>query len=147
MACLFRSFLHSTTTSDSPAAPIQLLILGAGWTSTFLIPFCRSECVSYSATTRAGSLDTIPFEFDPTSDDPAPFTILPDAKTVLITFPITLSGASERLINLYTQTRKYSMLDGGEKASVAFIQLGSTGVWDVSLQSFLDSWLMWLQIR
>ena len=113
----------STTTEN---APVELLILGAGWTSTFLIPLCKSRGVSYAATTRNGHDDTIVFEFDPASDDSAPFTVLPSARTVLITFPLYTPGASERLVRLYEQTH----LDvSGSKPG--FIQLGSTGIWDV----------------
>ncbi|KAI1797067.1 hypothetical protein LXA43DRAFT_985818 [Ganoderma leucocontextum] len=101
----------------------DLLILGAGWTSTFLIPLCKERGISYTATSRSGREDTISFEFDPTSDDPTPFQSLPHARTVLITFPIKVSGASNRLVRLYQQSHVE-----GPKSS--FIQLGSTGIWD-----------------
>ena len=58
---------------------LDLLILGAGWTSTFLIPLCKERGVSYAATSRGGRDDTIAFEFDPHSVDPAPFQSLPNA--------------------------------------------------------------------
>ncbi|KAF9046807.1 hypothetical protein BDZ89DRAFT_1089377 [Hymenopellis radicata] len=63
---------------------IDILILGAGWTSTFLIPLCEAEGVSYAATTRSGSNSTISFNFP----DDADFSKLPDARTVLVTFPL-----------------------------------------------------------
>ncbi|KAH9847250.1 hypothetical protein C2E23DRAFT_742258 [Lenzites betulinus] len=102
---------------------VDLLILGAGWTSTFLIPLCKERRVAYAATSRAGRDGTIAFEFDPHSADPRPFAALPNAKTVLITFPIKLAGASERLVQLFRETHP----DGVE---TAFVQLGSTGIWD-----------------
>lgn len=105
-------------------ATVDLLILGAGWTSTFLIPLCRSEGVSYSATSRAGGPDTVPFVFDPESEDATPYAQLPTARTVLITFPIKASGASERLVRLYTTTHQEGVFQ--------FIQLGTTSIWDVS---------------
>lgn len=105
---------------------VDLLILGAGWTSTFLIPLADSRGVSHAATSRSGRDNTIAFEFDPTSDDAKPFEALPNAKTVLITFPIYVSGASETLVRLYQRTHE----DGPK---TAFIQLGSTGIWDVSV--------------
>lgn len=105
---------------------VDLLILGAGWTSTFLIPLADSRGVSHAATSRSGRDNTIAFEFDPTSDEAKPFEALPNAKTVLITFPIYVSGASETLVRLYQRTH-----EDGPKA--AFIQLGSTGIWDVSV--------------
>ena len=114
-------------------SPVDILILGAGWTSTFLIPLCTERSISYAATRRSSpptpttsSSPIIKFEFDPTSDDPEPYTLLPDAKTVLITFPITGTGASERLVRLYKSTRM------NPQAEVAFIQLGTTSIWDVS---------------
>ncbi|KAJ7472703.1 hypothetical protein FB451DRAFT_1089591 [Mycena latifolia] len=106
--------------------PVDILILGAGWTSVFLIPLCEESKISYAATTRSGSGSTIQFEFQPVSDDPAPYGRLPDAKTVLITFPITLAGAAERLVKLYTSTRE----NAGDPP--AFIQLGATSIWDKS---------------
>ncbi|KAJ7767190.1 hypothetical protein B0H16DRAFT_1453522 [Mycena metata] len=104
---------------------VDILILGAGWTSTFLIPLCQESNITCAASTRSGAASTIPFEFQPNSDDPEPYKALPDAKTVLITFPITVSGASERLVRLYTSTRRHSAGD-----PPAFIQLGTTSIWD-----------------
>ncbi|KAI0754557.1 hypothetical protein C8Q80DRAFT_1093917 [Daedaleopsis nitida] len=101
---------------------VDILILGAGWTSTFLIPLCKTRDVSYAATTRDARDETIAFVFDPASDDAGPFEALPAARTVLITFPIYVSGASERLVRLYQQTHA--------TPKTAFIQLGSSGIWD-----------------
>lgn len=103
---------------------VDILILGAGWTSTFLIAFCKERALSYAATTRSGVGSTILFDFDADSEDPAPYKTLPDAKTILITFPINKSGASERLVRLYKSTR------AGE-AQASFIQLGATSIWGV----------------
>lgn len=107
---------------------VDFLILGAGWTSDFLIPLLLEKNISFSATSRDGGQrsgqDTIAFKFDPDSDDSAPFKKLPDAVTVLITFPIYKSGASEKLVRFWRATHQ------GSKA--AFIQLGSTGIWNVS---------------
>ncbi|KAJ6544976.1 hypothetical protein DFH09DRAFT_990029 [Mycena vulgaris] len=105
---------------------VDILILGAGWTSTFLIPLCEESKITCAASTRSGSGSTIKFEFQPNSDDPEPYKLLPDAKTVLITFPITVSGASERLVRLYISTREHA----GDPP--AFIQLGTTSIWDKS---------------
>jgi hypothetical protein len=115
-----------------PPAPVELLILGAGWTSTFLIPLLRAQSVSYAATQRApapGS-DNIPFAFDPEGTDALPFTALPAARTVLITFPIKLAGASARLVEFYGKTHP-------EARDVLFVQLGSTGIWDVCADPLL----------
>lgn len=116
-----------TRTMTSSSHPVDVLILGAGWTSSFLIPLLREQSIPFAATSRDGGdrsgHDSIKFQFDPTSNDPAPFAVLPDAKTVLITFPIYKSGASERFVNLWRETHKNS--------EAGFIQLGSTGIWNV----------------
>ena len=106
---------------------VDLLVLGAGWTSTFLLPLCAARGISAAATTRSGRDGTLAFAFDPASDDPAPFRALPNARTVLVTFPIYVPGASARLVRLYRETHA----DGD---SAAFVQLGSTGIWDVSFR-------------
>ncbi|KAH9885793.1 hypothetical protein C8Q73DRAFT_749120 [Cubamyces lactineus] len=107
---------------------VDLLILGAGWTSTFLIPLCQARGTSYAATSRNGRDGTLAFAFDPHSRDPAPFRVLPDAQTVLVTFPIKVEGASRALVELYQQTRQPTI--GKKPLKTAFIQLGSTGIWD-----------------
>lgn len=114
---------------------VDLLILGAGWTSTFLIPLCKTKNISVSATSRSGNNSTVPFEFLPDSDDPEPYRKLPDARTIVITFPINTSGASERLVRLYQSTRSPEF--GSTK--LRFIQLGTTGIWEVGVSSILVS--------
>ena len=118
------------------STPIDILILGAGWTSTFLIPLLTSNSLSYAATSRSSrpKPNTIPFEFDennshPNEEDEAQFANLPDARTVLITFPIVVKGASEKLVRLYEKTRT-SVRTGG---NTRWIQLGTTSVWDVRM--------------
>lgn len=120
--------------TPEPPSKVDLLILGAGWTSTFLIPLCASRKISCAATSRpsAPKPDTIPFEFDPNSHDPKGFEVLPDAQTVLITFPIKVKGASRRLVKHYEQTHP--------NANAAYIQLGSTGIWDVSRSRLLSNY-------
>lgn len=112
-------------TTANPPETVDLLVLGAGWTSTFLLPLLTARKISYAATTRAGSPTTIAFTFDPASDSQAPFRALPAATTVLITFPITGTGHSQRLVDLYTATHPSS----SSSSSTQFIQLGSTSVW------------------
>jgi hypothetical protein len=99
--------------SQSPS--VELLILGAGWTSTFLIPLCVQRHLTYAATTRSGNTaniistpdpdsvqgHTIKFSFDPFSEDPAPFKVLPSAQTVLVTFPIKVRSIRHRLLARY----------------------------------------------
>ncbi|KAI5859594.1 hypothetical protein GGS23DRAFT_314740 [Durotheca rogersii] len=99
---------------------VDLLILGAGWTSTFLIPLLEREGIAYAATTTDGRDGTISFKFDAESRDPEPFRALPSATTVLITFPLVGEGQSARLVSLYGSTH--------ETAS-RFVQLGATSIW------------------
>jgi hypothetical protein len=103
------------------AAQVELLILGAGWTSEFLIPLLKSNEVSFAATSRNGREGTVPFSFDPSSENIEQYKSLPDAATVLITFPITENVRV--LVDGYHKTR--SRIGGG--VGVNWIQLGSTG--------------------
>jgi hypothetical protein len=99
---------------------VELLILGAGWTSTFLIPLCEQRNVSYAATTTTGRDDTLKFSFDPEATSSDAFKVLPEAHHVLITFPIKGQGGSKRLVHFYEETHK---------TKPKYIQLGSTGIW------------------
>ncbi|KAF8517741.1 hypothetical protein BU17DRAFT_49473 [Hysterangium stoloniferum] len=102
---------------------VDVLILGAGWTSLFLVPLLNEKNTPYAATTRSGKEGTLKFEFNESTqkDD---FRILPEARTVLITFPIRWTGGSKSLVEFYKETHP--------DADVRFIQLGSTGIFDGS---------------
>ncbi|KAL8672331.1 MAG: hypothetical protein Q9168_003184, partial [Polycauliona sp. 1 TL-2023] len=108
---------------------IDLLILGAGWTSTFLVPMLHHHNITHQATARDGrripglAKGTIPFVFDPASDDLAPYRSLPTAGAVLIVFPLKGRGQSTRLVEMYNNVHNEGA--GMRK----WIQLGSTGVW------------------
>ena len=112
---------------------VDLLILGAGWTSDFLIPLLVQNAITFIATTRDGRTrmghQTLKFEFDPDAEDPSAYRVLPDAQTVLITFPIYKSGGSKTLTSLWREAHPDS--------NAAFIQLGSSGIWNVSLDTRL----------
>lgn len=105
----------------------HLLILGAGWTSTFLIPLLQHRNLSFAATTRDGrtvaGYETTKWSFDPDSSDTKQFAHLPLAKNVLITFPLNGKGQSKTLVEGYTSVWKGK--------DVRFIQLGSTGIWQI----------------
>ncbi|KAG2018462.1 hypothetical protein CC2G_007890 [Coprinopsis cinerea AmutBmut pab1-1] len=118
-------------TQMNPILPttVDILILGAGWTSTFLIPLCEERSLVYGATTRNGRDGTIGFVFDPESDDLEPYRRLPDARTVLITFPITFAGGSVKLVKSYIRSRDEDSREHVAR-EVQFIQLGSTGIWE-----------------
>ncbi|KAL8936421.1 MAG: hypothetical protein Q9216_004942, partial [Gyalolechia sp. 2 TL-2023] len=110
-------------------SPVDLLILGAGWTSTFLLPLLKSHHLTFAATTTTGHAipsilpATIPFRFDPASSDKEPYERLPAAAAVLVTFPLKGKGQSTRLVEMYDSA--HAQGEGGRK----WIQLGSTGIW------------------
>jgi hypothetical protein len=105
---------------------VDLLILGAGWTSTFLIPALNDAKISHAETTTTGHDGTIPFKFDPDSGSAEPYKVLPKATTVLITFPLKGHGQSKAITGLYRSVH------GPENH---WIQLGSTGIYSVE-----DGW-------
>lgn len=113
---------------------LDLLILGAGWTATFLIPIARSRKLKFAATTRDGrdvaDSKTIKWSFDPKGDD-SQFDKLPLAKNVLITFPLNGEGQSKTLVYGYNKSWRNQIPEGG----VHYIQLGSTGIWQIEHQS------------
>ncbi|KAL1601147.1 hypothetical protein SLS59_005299 [Nothophoma quercina] len=102
-------------------AEADILILGAGWTSTFLIPQLKKEGITYAATTTSGRDNTIPFKFDPDSGSVEPYKRLPSAHTVLVTFPLKGHGQSKTIIGLYRAAH-------GPKNN--WVQLGSTGIFN-----------------
>lgn len=117
----------------------DILILGAGWTATFLIPLLKEQKLLFAATTTDGrpvaGSPTIKWAFDPSASAPdqkAAFAVLPRARNILITFPLKGKGQSELLVQAY------------KAAHVAnhsrFIQLGSTGIWqsDPAQKPWLD---------
>lgn len=114
--------------------PVDFLILGAGWTSQFLIPLLQSSSISYAATTTTGhpsyGTPTLPFRYDPTSNDLAPYSTIPSAKTVLITFPLKGANQSKQIVSLYRQVHG----DANQ-----WIQLGSTGIFTAPLWNDHDS--------
>jgi len=117
-AGIFGLMLHPPSTSQ-----VEVLILGAGWTSVFLISLLKSNGVSFAATSRGGREGTIPFNFDPSSpsEDVEQYGSLPNATTVLITFPVTENVKA--LVDGYQKTRSGM----GKDARVNWIQLGSIG--------------------
>ncbi|KAK4446551.1 hypothetical protein QBC34DRAFT_149094 [Podospora aff. communis PSN243] len=108
---------------------LDLLILGAGWTATFLIPLLQKHALSFAATTTTGrpvaGHPTIPFRFTP--DDPSAIAALPRARTVLVTFPLYGPGPSKILVEGYTSTHQSA--SAASNSTFRFIQLGSTGIW------------------
>ena len=122
---------------------VDLLILGAGWTSTFLIPLLKQRNYTFAATTTDGrkvaDTNTIKWRFEPPSDDDnqkssgdhKSIAALPLARHVLTTFPLTSAAQTDFLVQSY--------LDGHSNKSNAekpkFIQLGSSGIWQIPQQT------------
>lgn len=100
---------------------VDVLILGAGWTSTFLIPQLEEEKISHAETTTTGRDNTLPFKFDPDSGDAEPYKNLPSAHTVIITFPLVGHSQSKTIVGLYRSIH-------GAKNN--WVQLGSTGIFN-----------------
>ncbi|KAI1074529.1 hypothetical protein F5B20DRAFT_563094 [Whalleya microplaca] len=114
-----------TTESATNTSHVPLLILGAGWTSTFLVPLLEREHIAWAATTTDGRDGTIAFKYDPSSSDLTQFKALPYAQTVLIVFPLTGHGPAAHLVHLYEAS--HSSEAHGPKPR--FIQLGVTSIW------------------
>lgn len=123
---------------------LDILILGAGWTSTFLIPLMRARHMNFAATTRDGrvvaGMPTMKWNFDPDEDedtegDKNQFSGLPLARTVLITFPLTGKSQSKLLVKGYTKGAKAAPKSEEEGPDHQFIQLGSTGIWQIEQKS------------
>ena len=74
---------------------VDLLILGYGWTGPFLATQCEARRLTTAKTTRDGRDGSIKFLFDPEHEqqgDEEQFAQLPDARTVVIVFPIYGNG-------------------------------------------------------
>ncbi|KAG7294105.1 hypothetical protein NEMBOFW57_004169 [Staphylotrichum longicolle] len=121
---------------------LTLLILGAGWTSTFLIPHLQSHNIPFAATTTSGhpvaDHPTIPFKFDPSApaeETHSAIAALPRARYILITFPLTGTGPSKLLVETYTATHRSAAASSPNPDSEPrFIQLGSSGIWQQQQQ-------------
>lgn len=114
--------------SDTNMQELAYLILGAGWTSTFLMPLLESKNETFAATTTTGRDGTLKFNFNPEERDSAYFGSLPSARNVLITFPLKGKGQSQLLIESYKRT--HPRVAG----HVHFIQLGSSGIFQIPEQ-------------
>lgn len=127
------------TTMDK--TEVDILILGAGWTSQFFVKLFDQEKVTYALTTTTGKINKncegkydgskiIPFVFQP---DPYPrpddydenfveeqYSRLPRAKMVVVSFKLEGKGQSEKLMRMYSHSHAHLLAN--------FVQLGSTGI-------------------
>ncbi|POY74760.1 hypothetical protein BMF94_2236 [Rhodotorula taiwanensis] len=117
------SLRSMSTVQLSSSHAVDLLVLGAGWTGTFLLPHLRADHpdISFATTTRDGRDGSIRWQFDPELEGPEQFAGLPRAKTVVVVFPIKGEGGSRRLVRGYEEA---------VGARARWIQLGSTGIFD-----------------
>lgn len=113
---------------------IDILILGAGWTSTFLIPLLKQRNYTLAATTTDGrkvaDTETIKWRFDPDSNDKKSLAALPIARHILITFPLTSAAQTDFLVQSYLDSHSSKHRDVSS-SSTRFIQLGSSGIWQI----------------
>jgi hypothetical protein len=135
------TLVKHTVEMTSKPSKVDILILGAGWTSDFLIPLLKKENIDYAATTTAGRDGTYKFKFEPvptdvqvgafdkswSMEDQKQYAALPQAKTVLITFPLKGKGQSTHLCQSYGLTH-------AREKNAQFIQLGSTGIFQLEGQ-------------
>ncbi|SJX64399.1 related to epoxide hydrolase [Sporisorium reilianum f. sp. reilianum] len=109
----------------SSTSSVDVLLLGSGWTATFLIPLLEHKRLSYAYTSRSPPDEKHPdhhhriqFELtDPVTKQS--LRQLPRAFTVVIIFPIKNTQQVDDLV------REYQQLHGRTR----WIQLGSTGIW------------------
>ena len=119
-------------------ANVELLILGAGWTSTFLIPLLTKQDISHAATSTTGRDGTYKFKFehDKSDESQKQYDALPTAQTILVTFPLKGKHESSHLVNSYKKAHSHV-----ESSKFQFIQLGSSGIFTIPDQE------MWVTRR
>jgi hypothetical protein len=82
------------------SSALPILILGLGWTGQFLTELLVSLHIGYATTTRDGRNNTIKWSL-PTVCDSIDVSLLPSAKTVLVTFPVMQPECMTMLIDAY----------------------------------------------
>lgn len=113
---------------------VDVLVLGAGWTSQFLAPLLEKDGITHALTTRTGApkdfcvgkydpATIVPFAFDPDSTDEEPYAQLPPAHYVIVTFKVEGASAAQKLVETYEKTHA-----GSEPPR--WILLGSTGAYE-----------------
>ncbi|EGN96987.1 hypothetical protein SERLA73DRAFT_93676 [Serpula lacrymans var. lacrymans S7.3] len=121
---------------------LDVLILGAGWIGEFLIPLLQTQRLAFAATTRDGravaGADTIAWGFDPIDEEQKDISNIPLAKYVVVVFPLKGVGQSKLLVE------SYSKAHGVSTSNVHFIQLGSTGIWDLPRDKLSDPEWPWV---
>ena len=96
--------------SATNTTKVDILILGAGWLSQYLLPLLGSESISYAATSTTGRAGTLKFKFDQDDSSLEQYRALPSATILLITFPLAVSSRA---------ARKAAVATGGTNTGVA----------------------------
>lgn len=113
---------------------VEILILGAGWTSQFLVPLLDRERVTYALATPQGTINKycagkydeskiVAFYLKPDNPDESEYENLPTATTVIVTFPIKEEGAAKKLVETYNRIH-------AGPVHTQWILLGSSSVWE-----------------
>ncbi|KAB5595420.1 hypothetical protein CTheo_1097 [Ceratobasidium theobromae] len=102
---------------ESPTSRVDILTLGAGWLSHFLIPLLRKHNLTHAATSQTSlASDTIAWSLGDSVD------VLPRAGTVVIMFPILEWEKLRNLVDAYEESRGECM----------WILLGSSRAWQTA---------------
>ncbi|KAI8139179.1 hypothetical protein BJV82DRAFT_646193 [Fennellomyces sp. T-0311] len=80
---------------------LPMLILGLGWTGQFLIELLVQLHIAFAATTRDGRQNTIAWQLNQAMCSHVDVSLLPPAKTVLVTFPVLSSECMTQLMDAY----------------------------------------------
>jgi hypothetical protein len=103
----------------------DILVLGKGFTGTYLFNLAQTRGLQVAATTTSGRDATIRFEFDPLNPSLEAFSRLPRAKTLVVTFPLSKAQGTAAMMDTYHKTH----LIDGEALKPQWILLGSTRPW------------------
>lgn len=127
--------LYPTLVEMTSAQQVDILLLGSGWTSKFLLPLLESEFISSASTTRSTPTTSTSYHLqlpdEPQDDAPeSQETIqqisnalrsLPSAKMIVQIFPCKSRERVRNLVKAFQETHLNQRPD--------WVQLGSTGAW------------------
>ncbi|KAF7722606.1 hypothetical protein EC973_002919 [Apophysomyces ossiformis] len=88
-----------TTTATGDV--LSILILGLGWTGQFLTELLDATNVTHASTTRDGRQNTIAWTLPKDLDHSVDISILPRARTVVVTFPVLNADVMSSFITAY----------------------------------------------
>jgi hypothetical protein len=103
-------------------APVDVLLLGSGWTSSFLLPLLHERRISHAYTSRTPRAGSEALTFAVSAEGAASraaWQALPQARCVVIVFPLRSRAAAHAIVE------SYELAHGATN----WIALGSTGAW------------------